>query len=290
MKKILKKYWWILLLLMALPIVVNLCYFIPALNAVFEEPKAWTTFWGTYIGILISSLIAFYVLYKQLEQNQKENNVNRQLQLAILEYQVRTQWLTELKIKLADYYKAFSLKDVRDLGDLILTDNPSSVSTIKKQIHNNIKTILERMEAADFLKGLMFPIHLDEKETELLLCCQEYTNELYSLLEDLDWFAFTVCYFNGNFSMNKDIYVRETNKYLTEQGLHSSKSRRIGEIIKKYEYNIFDNKKDIIRKRMTEALVLLNPVDIQRKVANLIDYEQRKIEKLLEGKIYGTKQ
>ena len=41
---------------------------------------------------------------------------------------------------------------------------------------------------------------------------------------------------------------------------------------------------------MTEALVLLNPVDIQRKVANLIDYEQRKIEKLLEGKIYGTKQ
>ena len=278
------------MLLMALPIVVNLCYFIPALNAVFEEPKAWTTFWGTYIGILISSLIAFYVLYKQLEQNQKENNVNRQLQLAILEYQVRTQWLTELKIKLEDYYKEFSLKDVWDLGDLILTDNPSSVSTIKKQIHNNIKTILERMEAADFLKGLMFPIHLDEKETELLLCCQECTNELYSLLEDLDWFALTVCYFNGNFSLNKDIYVRETNKYLIEPGLHSSKSRRIGEIIIEYEYNIFDNKKDIIRKRMTEALVLLNPADIQRKVANLIDYEQRKIEKLLEGKIYDTKQ
>ena len=132
MTKLLKKYWWILLLLLVLPIAVNLCYFIPALNAVFEEPKAWTTFWGTYIGILISSLIAFYVLYKQLEQNQKENNTNRQLQLAILEYQVRSQWLTELKIKLADYYKAFSLKDVRDLGDLILIDNPSSASIIKK--------------------------------------------------------------------------------------------------------------------------------------------------------------
>ena len=289
MTKLLKKYWWILLLLLVLPIAVNLCYFIPALNAVFEGPKAWTTFWGTYIGILISSLIAFYVLYKQLEQNQKENNTNRQLQLAILEYQVRSQWLTELKIKLADYYKAFSLKDVRDLGDLILIDNPSSASIIKKQIHNNIKTIFERMEAADFLKGLMFPIHLDKKESELLLCYQEYTNELYSLLEDLDWFAFSVCYFNGSFSMNKDIYIRETNKYLTEQGLHSSKSRKIGEIIKEYKYNIFDNKKEIIRKRMAESLVLLNPADIQRKIANLIDYEQRKIEKLLEGEVYGTK-
>lgn len=89
--------------------------------------------------------------------------------------------------------------------------------------------------------------------------------------------------------MNKDIYIRETNKYLTEQGLHSSKSRKIGEIIKEYKYNIFDNKKEIIRKRMAESLVLLNPADIQRKIANLIDYEQRKIEKLLEGEVYGTK-
>ena len=40
---------------------------------------------------------------------------------------------------------------------------------------------------------------------------------------------------------------------------------------------------------MAESLVLLNPADIQRKIANLIDYEQRKIEKLLEGEVYGTK-
>ena len=74
MRKLLKEYWWILLVLVILPALLNLCYFIPALNEILEEPKKWTVFWGTYLSAIASFAMVF-TTWKTLEQNREQLNL-----------------------------------------------------------------------------------------------------------------------------------------------------------------------------------------------------------------------
>ena len=71
MKELLRKYWWVLLLLLALPAIINSCYFVPALNEIFEKPQKWTEFWGTYLSAIASFLMVL-ITYKTLEQMKKQ--------------------------------------------------------------------------------------------------------------------------------------------------------------------------------------------------------------------------
>ena len=54
LKKIIKKYWWIIAIIIAFPIIVNMCYCIKTTCDVLHEPKEWTKFWGTYISGIAS--------------------------------------------------------------------------------------------------------------------------------------------------------------------------------------------------------------------------------------------
>lgn len=71
MRKLLKEYWWVLLVLVFLPTLLNLCYFIPALNEILEEPKKWTTFWGTYLSA-IASFAVVLITWLTLTQMEKQ--------------------------------------------------------------------------------------------------------------------------------------------------------------------------------------------------------------------------
>lgn len=106
--KFFKRYWWIILAVVLAPLIINVLILWPAFFCFVGEDTDWLGFWGAYIGTILSSVIAFYVLHKQLEQNHAENRNNRELQISILEYQTKSQWLTELKSKMVDYYNAFS--------------------------------------------------------------------------------------------------------------------------------------------------------------------------------------
>ena len=116
---ILKKYWWVILLIISVPIIINCLILKPAMFKFVGKDTDWLNFWGAYIGTVLSSCIAFYVLRKQLSQNQNENENNRTLQINILKYQQKSQWLTELKIKLAEYYKAFSFNDINAIAGAV---------------------------------------------------------------------------------------------------------------------------------------------------------------------------
>ena len=59
LKKIIKKYWWIIAIIIAFPIIVNMCYCIKTTCDVLYEPKEWTKFWGTYFSGIAS--LAFSV-------------------------------------------------------------------------------------------------------------------------------------------------------------------------------------------------------------------------------------
>ena len=97
----LKKYWyWVLLILLA-PIAINFILLIPVFLPIAGDDKTWLAFWGSYSSALITSMITLFVLYRQLMQNQKENEENRktnkeeneknrQLQLRVLKHQQET--------------------------------------------------------------------------------------------------------------------------------------------------------------------------------------------------------
>lgn len=275
-----KKYWWAILIVIIAPILINYLILKPAFFNFVGKDTDWLGFWGAYIGTILSSVIAFYVLHKQLEQNQKENKSNRELQIDILKYQQKSQWLTELKVKLAEYYKAFSFNDVNAIGDNILVKSIRLSEQIK-DARTSLKLIMDNFNIADFSKGILFPKDLDSRETELLAKLKSYSNELSSLLEDLDWYLFSVFGHNGGDSMLRKMYIDKTNAYKQEIHSHESESRRIWEVIEEYDYKVSGYNGKIIATRMKEASDNLKPEDIQKTITELIDYEQDIINKII---------
>lgn len=279
-KEFLKAYWWAILIVIIAPVLINYLILKPAFFNFVGKDTDWLGFWGAYIGTVLSSVIAFYVLHKQLEQNQNENKSNRDLQIGILKYQQKSQWLTELKVKLAEYYEAYSFNDVNAIGDNILVRSIRLSEQIK-DARTSLKLIMDNFNIADFSKGILFPKDLDSRETELLGELKFYSDEFCSLLEDLDWYLFSVFGHNGGDSMLREMYIDKTNAYKQESHSHESKSRRIWEVIEEYDYKITSNNKKIIATRMKEARKNLKPEDIQKTITELIDYEQDIINKII---------
>lgn len=77
MKRLLKKYGWILIIiiivtfLVLLPVFINWCYTIPSWDEIFEKPQEWTEFWGTYLGA-IASFVMVFITWLTLRQMKKQ--------------------------------------------------------------------------------------------------------------------------------------------------------------------------------------------------------------------------
>lgn len=238
---------------------------------------------GAYIGTILSSFIAFYVLHKQLIQNQNENENNRKLQINILNYQQKSQWLTELKVKLAEYYKSFSFNDINAIADRILTKETNVIIQIK-ETRASLKQIIDSFNIADFSKGIMFSNELTKEESKFIAKLKSYSGEFCALLEDIDWYMFEVYGHTGGDDMLKDMYVEETKSYQQEEHTHISQSRRIWDIIIEYDYKITSKNKEIISTRMKEAMLNIKADDIQKTIVALIDFEQETINNILRKK------
>ena len=100
MKDWIKKYWWTVLIILALPTVVNFILLVPAFTTIVGNNADWLSFWGGYLGAIISAGVAFVILYLQRKDNEKQNEENRTLQINVLKYQQEMQWFNELKIML----------------------------------------------------------------------------------------------------------------------------------------------------------------------------------------------
>ena len=281
--KFLKRYWWVILTVVLAPLIINWLILCPAFFGFVGEDTDWLGFWGAYIGTILSSVIAFYVLHKQLEQNHAENRNNRELQISILEYQTKNQWLTELKIKLAEYYKSFSFNDINAIAYRILTKETNASIQIK-ETRTSLKQIIDSFNIADFSKGIMFLNELTKEESEFIEKLKSYSDEFCALLEDIDWYMFEVYGHNGGDYILKNMYVEKTKSYQQEKHTHISKSRRIWDIIIEYDYKITSKNKEIISTRMKEAMLNIKADDIQKTIVNLIDFEQETINNILKNK------
>ena len=65
MKISMKKYWWIALVILLMPIALNFILLTPSFTAIVGDEIAWLSFWGGYLGAIISTAAAFIILYIQ---------------------------------------------------------------------------------------------------------------------------------------------------------------------------------------------------------------------------------
>lgn len=275
MKNRIKKYWWILFLIILVPCVINYIMIQPRICEITGNDTSWLSFWGGYIGSIISSAIALYILWKQLNQNHKENEDNRKLQLKNIEYQQKSQWLNLLRSKLADYYSEFCIYDLIFLEEMIFKKENQS------DIRNKIKILLDRITNASFSVGILFPENIDSEEKKLLSAINKITEEFYATLGDLDWYVHDVAYLSGGFEFNARIYKERTDNYMKDATKYNLSHDRIWQIIIANSYNIFDKHEEIVSNYFDLVLEVLNPNDVQKHIIDLIDYEQNKIDKIL---------
>lgn len=269
-----KKYWWILFLIILVPWVINYIMIQPRICEITGNDTSWLSFWGGYIGSIISSSIALLILWQQLKQNHQENDDNRKLQLNNIKYQQKNQWLNLLRSKLADYYYSFCFHDLTFLEVKIYEKGN------RNDIRNEIKVMYDRMSNAYFSVGIFFPENIDSEEKKMLSEIKKITERFHATLSDLDWYILTFANLSGSFELNKGFCKNKTEEY--ERFVKSDLSHdRIWNFIKENGYNIFDKQNEIVSTYLDAVFNVLNPDNVQEDIANLIDYEQNKIDKIL---------
>ncbi|PKQ60470.1 hypothetical protein BZG02_19125 [Labilibaculum filiforme] len=139
MKTLIKKYWYILILLITLPIVLNL---VLRLNAPFDivgNAETWLAFWSTYSASIIGSLITLFVLFRTLDQNKlslsetlKQNEINnkesKNLQIAIYQKRLEERRIKELTQTFKESLHFINHSQIHYNQRLIITGNYTEAS------------------------------------------------------------------------------------------------------------------------------------------------------------------
>lgn len=74
----LKAYWWAILIILAVPILLNFIVLIPAFLPIAGSGVDWLMFWGTYISAIASFAMVF-ITWRTLQQNKEQlNELKRQ--------------------------------------------------------------------------------------------------------------------------------------------------------------------------------------------------------------------
>ena len=188
MKKLIKKYWWLICLLISIPLILSVCcYFsLPFFNE--AGSAAWLGFWGGYLGSTIMAGVTLYVLDRQLKQNQNENSQNRanndiqnesnrNLSEKLRLQEIEIKWFEDLKQASSLLYSAFNSNDVVIVSDM---------APLSDEFHGEISRLLTRMNQAFFNFHLVVSYHNGITNLHELNIIQRYVNEYLSLLSDMD--------------------------------------------------------------------------------------------------------
>ena len=143
-----KKYWWIAILVLALPVVINFILQIPAFTPIVGDSETWLSFWGGYLGAIVSAGVAFIILIIQYQQNKEENRSNRQLQINTIKYQ----------------QEQARLHSVTEVSAKIISDtNLAKVSIVCSQIGG------PTCDTVDKLEGILKDIETHKNELDLYI-------------------------------------------------------------------------------------------------------------------------
>lgn len=207
MKIPIKKYWWISLVILLLPITINFVLLIPSFTAVVGDEIAWLSFWGGYLGAIISTAAAFIILYIQRkdneseneknrvdnevqnkqnrEENEKLNRANRQLQLNIMKYHQQCHWLDEFRNASLKYSQALNNNNLVLISNM-MWEHPQDAINIVKQLFDDLDT---------YQVKFAFTRKQNEESATLAQYIREKAELYRCSLNDLQWI---VLYFKAH--------------------------------------------------------------------------------------------
>lgn len=204
-----KKYWWIGLLFLVLPVVINFVLLIPAFTPIVGDNTIWLGFWGSYLGAIISAGVAFVILAIQHKQNREENKRNRDLQIE----ENKRNRLLQINVIKHQQEQARLNRIIEISAKLIASTNLAKVAEISGKIGKVGYDVVALLD--DIVRDI------DNHKNELDLYLKKSEKEFLENLDD-DFFTFT-CALNDIsnvvylFDLRKgNVTVSELKSYLSE--------------------------------------------------------------------------
>ena len=266
----------IILATILLPFIINWLILQPCKFQFVGNDVDWLSFWGSYIGAIISAGVAFVILAIQYRQSQNENRKNRKLQIDVIEYQQKRQWLNDLKIKCTQYFDGFDA----DSLELIVNSfyNEESEENIKK----TLKALSDKKNNSSFSFGIMFPppSFLDAEERKILSELNTYSTTYLIVLYDIIW-LYDLCLRNKILGTQPEEDELHNNVCKFKWGVDSFAISLFGTV----KPNLIEtaSPKAYYKRIAKSCLRKIDELEnVQNKLAELIDYEERKINKIIQ--------
>lgn len=286
MKDILKKYWWVgVIIIFVVPIVL--------IQIVGNNTRL--TFLGNYWGSCISALVTLFVLSRTLRQNHEENENNRQKNAAenqsnrehssnLRLQEIELKWFEDLKLVCVKLYSAFNNDDVIIASDL---------DPLDESFNERVTQLLIRMNEAYFNFQLVVNYHKNIVNTAEARKIQHFVQEYLSLLSDMNSLFIYSSMLKENLN-NIDLTPEEFNLRLKNFILKNKREMEIPEITDKRVWDLLiDNKFDKIE-YMREVLNILrtridnfNMLKVGASITEFVNAEYKKAKEIISN---GTEQ
>jgi len=194
MTQSLKKYWWILIVFIIIPLIVNVIVLFPNnIIPVAGNQVAWIGFFACYFGSVISAFISFAILFKTIQFNQLENERNRKLQNKIILYQIGHDNLKSFIEASNLFCRTLNYNTLVEIANIFVLDSKSPLNRIKQEFANTteaerlsnfyiiaepskhyLKLIQEQEKALAFYNSVLLDL---EVVTTYLNCSTDYIKQ-----------------------------------------------------------------------------------------------------------------
>lgn len=268
----------------------------PRVYKITGNDSSWLSFWGGYIGSIISASIAIFILWKQLNQNHEENEVNRKqnhdesernrtLQLAILKHGQEKARLSELKKAFSNFMSSFNYFEIdRILFNMI-------AGNFEEDDENCLSNLMKDLDEKGFALSMYLPktLELDFLKKYNVVFNRLCSNYLY-IIKDLGSFLSLI----KNLPKDEMIIIPYVEQWLGIDDWHimGIKPENVAEffpqksiksIVKEignYQ-NIKENVPSILSTRLMETLNDNSFEEFKSIIMELIESEEKRIDDLL---------
>lgn len=165
-----------------------------------EAPNVWLNFWANYSGAVISALVSFFILSKTLDQNHKENEMNRNSDNKKFTYEQQKNDLNLLIKNLIKYLDCFNQNRLVRIYNQWRKTNDNEKCRIK------IKKIFdEAFIAMEECSMLFNKDEINNSEILLKIFNKNYKTLLCLLIDFQGLISCNSSHWNDSFAIKKEI-------------------------------------------------------------------------------------
>ena len=184
--------------------------------------------------------------------------------------------MNDLKLKCTEYFDGF------DVDSLELIVNSFCNEEAEENIKKTLKTLCDKKNNSSFLFGIMFPPPscLDAEETKILSELKAHSTTYLIVLYDIIW-LYELCLRNDILGTQQNEAEQHNTVCKIKWGVDSFAISLFGTV----KPNLIDtaSPKAYYKRIAKSCLRKIDELEnVQNKLAELIDYEERKINKIIQ--------